>query len=142
MVTRTKRKSLKERTKLDTTMCQEGMSGSPRSRAQCPYLCCQSTVGVTQVTVMKGVGSQLDREHDVILTSSHRSGDDRGSAWMLVDSDGPGGGGSTQLRTVMMESCRSCAKSPPEFLKGSFRAALRDLPCGKHPYREGVWCPS
>ena len=43
-VTRMKHKSLEERTKLDTTLCQEGMSGSLRSRAQCPCLCCQSTL--------------------------------------------------------------------------------------------------
>ena len=43
VVTRIKHESLKERTKPDTTMCQEGMSGSLRSRVQCPYLYCQST---------------------------------------------------------------------------------------------------
>ena len=41
VVTRIKHKSLKERTTLDTTKGQEGMSRNLRSRAQC--LCCQST---------------------------------------------------------------------------------------------------
>ena len=43
-----KHKSLKDRTKLDTIMCQEGVSGSLRSRARCPCLCCQSTAADAQ----------------------------------------------------------------------------------------------
>ena len=42
-VTKLQHTSLKERTKLDTTVCQEGMPASLRSRARCPSLCCQST---------------------------------------------------------------------------------------------------
>ena len=49
VVTRIKQKSLKERAKLNTTMCQEGMSGSLESRAQCPCLCCQSTLSLGHV---------------------------------------------------------------------------------------------
>ena len=36
-------KTLRAQTKLDTTMCPEGMSGSRRSRARCPSLCHRST---------------------------------------------------------------------------------------------------
>ena len=42
-VSRMKHESLRARTKLNTTKCQEGMSRSLKSRAQCPCLYCQST---------------------------------------------------------------------------------------------------
>ena len=46
VVTRIKHRSLKERTKLDTTMCQEGMSGE--SQESCPV-----PVSVLSVNKMK-----------------------------------------------------------------------------------------
>ena len=43
-VTQINRKSLRAHTKLDTTMCPDGMSGRLRSRAQCPSLYHRSTL--------------------------------------------------------------------------------------------------
>ena len=43
MVTQVNRESLGARAQLGTTLCLERKSGSCRSRAQCPSVCCQST---------------------------------------------------------------------------------------------------
>ena len=54
-VTRNKHKSLKERTKLDTTMCQDGMTGSLRSRARCPCLPPRDCTSLERLTTQRTV---------------------------------------------------------------------------------------